>query len=99
MDYMQGPSRKEMLLIPEAIEDFISDENPVRFIEAFVDSLSLKELGFKPLPLNRQASLSPQGPPETVLIWLLEFHSFLSSIRTRNPPKPRSLVAHEEAPS
>jgi transposase len=34
------------LLFPEAIDDYVSDDNPVRFIEAFVDHLDLNQLGF-----------------------------------------------------
>jgi transposase len=34
------------LLFPEAIDDYVSNDNPVRFIEAFVDNLDLEELGF-----------------------------------------------------
>jgi transposase len=34
------------LLFPEAFDDYVSEDNPVRFIEAFVDSLDLHELGF-----------------------------------------------------
>jgi len=34
-------------LFPEVVDDYISEENPVRFVDAFVDSLNLKELGFK----------------------------------------------------
>jgi hypothetical protein len=34
------------LLLPETIEDYVSPENPVRFIDAFVASLDLHALGF-----------------------------------------------------
>jgi transposase len=34
------------LLFPEALDDYVSNDNPVRFIEAFVDNLNLLELGF-----------------------------------------------------
>jgi len=33
-------------MLPMCIDDFISDENPVRVIDAFVESLNLGELGF-----------------------------------------------------
>jgi len=34
------------LLFPEAIYDYVTDDNPVRFIEAFVDHLDLNQLSF-----------------------------------------------------
>lgn len=35
-----------MLLIPASIEDYVAADNPVRFIEAFVDGLDLAAAGF-----------------------------------------------------
>ena len=35
-----------MLLLPEAVEDYVGPDNPVRFIDAFVDRLDLREAGF-----------------------------------------------------
>src|SRR4051812_37189648 len=46
MSHIRGADRSEVLLFPEALDDYISDNNPVRFIEAFVVSLDLVELGF-----------------------------------------------------
>jgi transposase len=47
MEYIQGFNRRQEILFPKMIDDYISDENPVRFIEAFVEIQDLKELGFK----------------------------------------------------
>jgi len=38
MDHIQGLSRDQLTLFPEALDDYISEENPVRFIDAFVIS-------------------------------------------------------------
>jgi len=35
-----------MLLLPEAVDDYVGSDNPVRFIEAFVDGLDLAAAGF-----------------------------------------------------
>ena len=51
MSYIEGISRDQNVLFPEAIDDYITKENPVRFIDAFVDKMDLNELGFtKVLP-------------------------------------------------
>jgi len=34
-------------LIPECLNDFIADDNPVRIIDAYVDELNLASLGFE----------------------------------------------------
>lgn len=46
MSYIQGDPRDQELLLPESLEDYVSDDNPVRFIEGFVDKLDLSECGF-----------------------------------------------------
>ena len=46
MSFIKGTPRSDVLLFPEAIDDYVSDDNPVRFIEAFVANLDLHELGF-----------------------------------------------------
>src|SRR5882724_2121707 len=46
MDYIRGVTRNQVILFPESVEDYITEENPVRFIDAFVLSLDLAALGF-----------------------------------------------------
>ena len=46
MAYIEGHARDQMLLIPASIEDYISADNPVRFLEEFVDGLDLAAAGF-----------------------------------------------------
>ncbi len=47
MSYVAGISRDQTILFPEAIDDYVTEENPVRFIDAFVEGLKLRELCFK----------------------------------------------------
>lgn len=47
MTYVQGQNRKQKILLPDSIEDLISQENPVRVIDAFVDALDMDEMGFQ----------------------------------------------------
>src|SRR5215831_5202676 len=47
MDYIRGTSRHQITLFPETVEDYITEDNPVRFIDAFVTSLDLGQLGFQ----------------------------------------------------
>jgi len=37
----------QQLLLPAAIEDWIAENHPARFIRDFVESLDMKGLGFK----------------------------------------------------
>ena len=45
MSHLRGADRSEVLLSPPALDDYITQDNPARFIEAFVLSLDLVELG------------------------------------------------------
>ena len=45
--YIEGVASNKIILFPEVIDDYIEEDSPVRFIDAFVDSLDLQELGFK----------------------------------------------------
>jgi transposase len=46
MTHIPGYDRSQLLLLPEAIDDYVAADNPVRFIDAFVDGLDLKATGF-----------------------------------------------------
>ena len=46
MTHIAGSYRSQTLLLPESLDDYVGPENPVRFIEAFVDGLDLTTAGF-----------------------------------------------------
>jgi transposase len=45
--FVEGEDRRQGVLLPEFLDDWVSEENPVRAIEAFVDALDLGALGFE----------------------------------------------------
>ena len=44
--FVEGADRGQSTLLPECLDDFIDESNPVRVIDAFVDALDLGKLGF-----------------------------------------------------
>ncbi|HBF31801.1 transposase, partial [Rhizobium sp.] len=46
MAHLSGTDRSQMLLLPEVVDDYVGADNPVRFIEAFIDGLHLQASGF-----------------------------------------------------
>src|SRR6201995_3429318 len=44
--FVEGEDRRQGVLLPEYLDDWVSEENPVRAIEVFVDALDLAALGF-----------------------------------------------------
>ena len=47
MDFIRGESRDQGTLFPERLDDYISEDNAVRFIDFFVDDLDMSALGFE----------------------------------------------------
>ena len=47
MRHIPGIDRSQVLLLPEAVDDYVGRDNPVRFIDAFVDGLDLAAAGFE----------------------------------------------------
>ena len=45
--FIEGADRQQVTLLPECLDDFIGEDNPVRVIDVFVDELNLAELGFE----------------------------------------------------
>jgi len=45
--FVEGEDRRQGVLLPEFLDDWVSEENPVRAIDVFVDALDLAGLGFE----------------------------------------------------
>src|SRR5881396_2658189 len=57
MPHLQGVSRETVLMFPPSLDEYIAPDNPVRFIDAFVDQLDLQSLGFQ------RVVAAPEGRP------------------------------------
>jgi transposase len=45
--FIEGEERSQITLLPESLDDYIADDNPVRVVDVFVDELKLYKLGFE----------------------------------------------------
>lgn len=45
--FVEGEARDQISLLPECVEDYVGEDNPVRVIDVFVDELDLRALGFE----------------------------------------------------
>jgi len=45
--FIEGADRSQSTLLPECLDDWVDESNPVRAVDAFVDALDLGELGFE----------------------------------------------------
>ena len=44
--FVEGEDRRQGVLLPEYLDDYVGEDNPVRVVEVFVDELDLGALGF-----------------------------------------------------
>ena len=78
MDYVPGTDRDQMTLFPESLEEYISENNPVRVIDAFVESLDLEALGFRHAVLN-ETGRPPYHPGVLLKLYV---YGYLNRIRS-----------------
>jgi len=45
--FIEGEDRNQATLLPEYLDDYIGEDNPVRAVDAFVEALDLKALAFE----------------------------------------------------
>ena len=78
MRYIQGISRDQVTLFPETIDEYITEENPVRFIEAFVKSLDLIGMEFK-YSETKDTGRKPYNPGDLLKLYI---YGYISKIRS-----------------
>lgn len=78
MEHIRGESREQITLFPEAIEDYIGEDNPVRFLDAFVDKLDMQSLGFKHATTSVTGA-PPYNPKDLLKLYI---YGYLNRIRT-----------------
>ena len=46
MGYIEGEDRNQIILFPESIDEYVSDNNSIRIIDEYIKQLDLEILGF-----------------------------------------------------
>lgn len=78
MAYIEGHARDQALLLPASVEDYVAADNPVRFIDAFVDDLDLGGAGFQ--RTQPKATGRPGYDPADML--KLYLYGYLNRVRS-----------------
>jgi transposase len=78
--YKKDINRGQAEIFPPSLDEYISENNPVRAIDAYVETLDLTELGFGNLQANVNASGQPAYPPSGLL--KLYLYGYLNRIRS-----------------
>jgi transposase len=78
--FVEGDDRRQSLLLPASLDDYVTGDNPVRVVEAFVDELDLGALGFE--GVQPASTGRPAYHPSTLLkIYLYGYLNRLQSSR------------------
>ena len=74
--FIEGADRRQRLLLPDCIEDYVAQDSPVRLVDMFVDELDLGELGFE----GAAATGRPGYHPATML--KLYMYGYLNQVQS-----------------
>ena len=78
--FIEGEDRRQATLLPESLEDYVAEDNPVRVIDVFIDELDLGALGFG--GVVPEATGRPAYHPATLLkIYLYGYLNRIQSSR------------------
>lgn len=78
--FVEGEDRRQSLLLPESLDDYVTEDNPVRVVEAFIDELDLGALGFQ--GVQPASTGRPAYHPSTLLkIYLYGYLNRVQSSR------------------
>jgi len=78
MAHITGHDRSQTLLLPESLDDYVGPDNPVRFIDAFVDGFDLAAAGFA--DVEPKATGRPGYAPADLL--KLYIYGYLNRVRS-----------------
>lgn len=78
MRHKQGISREQHTLFPESLDQYVSDDNPVRVIDAFINSLNLAELGFTH-SVTKDTGRKPYDPADLLKLFT---YGYLNQVRS-----------------
>lgn len=90
MKYIEGVPRQQAILFPETIDDYIEENNPVQFVDAFVDSLDLEQMGFNHTQ-TQGAGRPPYHPADMLKLYLWGYTNRIRSSRNLEKETHRNI--------
>jgi transposase len=76
--FIEGEDRNQSTLLPECLDDYIAEDNPVRVVDVFVDELDLGQLGF--CSVDPKVTGRPAYHPSTLL--KLYIYAYLNRVQS-----------------
>ena len=94
MAYIKGESRDQIILMPDCLEDYVTADNPVRVIDAFVDQLDVAAQGFKAEPaVEGRPGYDPRDMLKLYIYGYNNKNPFITQAANRSKTKFRIDVA------
>jgi transposase len=88
--FVDGVDRSQGLLLPDRLEDYVHEDNPVRVVDAFVEALDLAALGFA--AANRSGGGRPAYHPAVLLkVYIYGYLNRIQSTRRLEREAQRNL--------
>ncbi|HML34245.1 transposase [Sporomusa sphaeroides] len=72
--------RNQINLIPSSLAEMVSDDNPVRVIDVFVDSLDCKSMGFR-YSIPKAVGRKPYNPADMLKLYIYGYFNAIRSSR------------------
>lgn len=75
--FIEGADRRQTMLLPESLDDYVGEQNPVRAVDAFVDMLDLGALGF-----NTESEATGRPGYHPGLILRIYLYGYLNQVQS-----------------
>jgi transposase len=90
MGYIEGEDRNQIILFPESIDEYVSDNNSIRIIDEYIEQLDLKRLGFQ-RAANPSLGRPPYHPKDMLKLYLYGYLNRVRSSRRLEQEASRNL--------
>jgi len=76
--FIEGQDRSQLTLLPECLDDYLGEDNPVRVVDVFVDELRLEELGFE----GAQPAVTGRPSYHPAVLLKIYIYGYLSQVQS-----------------
>ena len=80
MRYITGQDRYQINMMPKSLDDYVEEDNPCRVVDAFVNTLDLKSMGFK-YAQPKDSGRPPFNPADMLKLYIYGYQNKIRSSR------------------
>ena len=92
MHHIRGSAREQLTFFPDSIDEYLTEDNPVRFLDAFIDGLDLPALRFTHAVLE-ETGRPPYHPADLLKLYVYGYLNRIRSSRMLEREAQRNLEA------